>query len=387
MNSNRIAINALIMDRRKAGIGNYAFHLLQELNRLSHGLNIDVYIQQQMKPFFPSNEPMHFLPCPDFKSSGDRILYEQCHMPHEYRKQGYSVVHFLDYLTPLLPIGSQKVVTIHDLSYFVYPEFFTTGSRLLKQFLTGPGIRSASRVICVSGHTGGDVTRRYHAADKVRVIPLGVEPDPGNPEGNDAETLDRYGITGGYILYTGTLEPRKNITTLVRAFRIAAEKGEIPQSLVLCGKPGWKPEKMDREIEASGLKDRIIRTGYVPDGALPALFRHADVFVYPSLYEGFGLPPLEAMAHGVPVLCSNASSLPEVVGDAALTFSPRDEEMLSSLLIRLLNEPKLQQELIRKGYRRASLFTWEKTAQATIEVYRELLSEEKTGNKGLEGER
>jgi len=387
MNSNRIAINALIMDRRKAGIGNYAFHLLQELNRLSHGLNIDVYIQQQMKPFFPSNEPMHFLPCPDFKSSGDRILYEQCHMPHEYRKQGYSVVHFLDYLTPLLPIGSQKVVTIHDLSYFVYPEFFTTGSRLLKQFLTGPGIRGASRVICVSGHTGGDVTRRYHAADKVRVIPLGVEPNPGNAGRGDAEILCHYGITGNYILSAGTLEPRKNITTLVRAFRIAAEKGGIPQSLVLCGKPGWKPEEMDREIEASGLKGRIVRTGYVPDEALPALFRHADAFVYPSLYEGFGLPPLEAMAHGVPVLCSNASSLPEVVGDAALTFPPRDEEMLSSLLIRLLNEPELQQELIRKGYRRASLFTWEKTAQATINVYRELLSEEKTGNKGLEGEK
>jgi len=385
MDKVRIAIDALIMDKRKAGIGNYAFHLLQEMNKLSHGLDMDVYIQRQMHPYFQSGGTMRFLSCPDFKGSRDRILYEQFHMPREYGRRGYSIVHFLDYLSPIAPIRSQKVVTIHDLSYFVYPEFFTTGSRLLKQLLTGPGIRSAVRVICVSNHTKSDVQRLYHTADKVRVIPLGVEPDPsvqngirdGKAESNEAEgkALDRYGIRGSYILYTGTLEPRKNIAALVRAFRIAVEKGNIPQSLVLCGKPGWKQEGIYREIEASGLRGRILLTGYVPDEELPVLFRHADAFVYPSLYEGFGLPPLEAMAHGVPVICSNVSSLPEVAGDAALTFSPEDEEMLAAHIIRLMNEPGLREELRQRGYRQASRFTWEKTARSTIEVYRELLLE------------
>jgi glycosyltransferase involved in cell wall biosynthesis len=370
----RIAINALIMDKRKAGIGNYAFHLLQAMNRLSHGLEADVYIQRQMQEYFPSEGTMRFLPCPDFKGSRDRILYEQFRLPREYLRQNYTIVHFLDYMSPLTPMKAKKVVTIHDLSYFVYPEFFTTGSRLMKQFLTGPSVRSAARVICVSNNTKNDVQRLYHVPDKLKVTHLGVDPDCSVWDAaGEQEILRKYGIRGSYIMHTGTLEPRKNTAALVRAFCAAVRKGDLPQSLVLCGKPGWKYEGIFQEIEHSGLKDRILITGYVPDEELPVLFHHADAFVYPSLYEGFGLPPLEAMVHGTPVICSFASSLPEVTGDAALTFPPRDEEKLAELIIRIIKEPGIREELRQKGFKQALKFTWEKTAEKTMDVYRELV--------------
>lgn len=374
MVKSRIAINAVIMDKRKAGIGNYAFHLLREISMLSHGLNIDIYIQQHMKPYFRDNDSMRFIPCPDFKSSRDRIFYEMFSLPQYYRENRYSLIHFVDYLSPIVPLKAKKVVTIHDLSYFVFPEFFTTGSRLMKQLLTGPGVRSAARVICVSDHTKRDVERLYQEHEKLRVIHLGVESGVfPRDEDREKEVLNKYGISGRYIMSAGTLEPRKNIAALVRAFRTAVEEADIPHSLVLCGKPGWKYDEIYKEINNSGLKSRIIVTGYVQEDELSVLFYNADAFIYPSLYEGFGLPPLEAMACGVPVICSSAASLPEVVGNAALTFAPKNEEMLASHIIHLIGDPDLQKELKQRGCIQASKFTWQETARKTISVYKELI--------------
>ena len=370
-----IAINALIMDNKKAGIGNYAFNLLQEMLKFPSDFIIDIYIQDHMSSQFNSTENMHFIKCPNFESSRDRILYEQLKLPHLYRQYDYSLIHFMDYMSPILPIKSKKVVTIHDLSYFIYPEYFTIGSRYMKQFLTGPSIRSADRVICVSYNTKNDIQKRYKLSDKLRVIHLGVEPiEKTVNKDKGREILKKYGINGSFIMYTGTLEPRKNVETLISAYHSAVKEGNIIQDLVLCGKPGWKYEGIYNEIKNSGLSERIILTGYVPSDDLSIIFDNADVFVYPSLYEGFGLPPLEAMAHGVPVICSNSSSLPEVVGEAALTFSPEDKEALTALMIKLLEDTNLRSELVEKGYNRASLFTWENTVNKTYKVYEELLN-------------
>lgn len=378
MNGNTIAIDALIMDRNKAGIGNYAFHIIKALQEAHCDLLIDVYMQQHMIQYFKSSPNMNFIPCPDFMSSRKRILYQQIQMPKLYNSKKYSLVHFLDYMVPLFGVKAKKVVTIHDLSYFIYPEFFTAGSRLIKQLLTGPGIKRADRVICVSENTKKDVQRLFGAGNKLRVTHLGVEQyglsSVNNPDnGTNHRVLDKYGINGNFILYAGTLEPRKNVEALIRAYKTAVSEHRISHKLVLCGKPGWKYEGIYSQIKDSGLSDNIILTGYVPEDELSCIFKAADAFVYPSLYEGFGLPPLEAMAHGVPIICSDVSSMPEVVGDAALTFPPGDVEMLSRHIIRLLGDDNLRSGLIEKGRCRASMFTWKKTAVDTLKVYNELL--------------
>lgn len=374
MQGNRIAINATIMDRYKAGIGNYAFNLLQGLTKLSIEFQIDVYIQEHMSSYFDSTHGIQFISCPNFTSSGRRIMYEQLMLPSIYKSNQYSMVHFLDYMSPVLPIMAKKVVTIHDLSYYIYPQFFTTGSRLIKQILTKPSLRSADRIISVSQNTCNDIKRLFNITDKLEVIHLGVDTKKAYNAINDKTILDKYDINSSYIMYAGTLEPRKNVETLIRAYSIAVKKGNIKEKLVLCGKAGWKYKGIYDEIENTGIKDNIIITGYVPDNELSELFSNAKAFIYPSIYEGFGLPPLEAMLHNIPVICSNVSSLPEIVGDAALTFPPKDYNKLADLIIAVLKDESLSLDLKGKGYKRASAFTWEKTAKQTLRVYEDVLS-------------
>jgi glycosyltransferase involved in cell wall biosynthesis len=170
-----------------------------------------------------------------------------------------------------------------------------------------------------------------------------------------------------YILFVGTVEPRKNLVTLVRAF--AAVVKDFPHLLVLAGARGWMSEPVFAEIERQGLKDRVVHLGYVPAEDLPALMSGAEVFVYPSLGEGFGLPPLEAMACGVPVVCSNAPALPEVVGDAAILVPPTDVAALEEAIMHLLSDPDLKATLRQKGLQRSRQFSWHETARLTISAF------------------
>ncbi|MGZ5299842.1 MAG: glycosyltransferase family 4 protein, partial [Actinomycetota bacterium] len=183
------------------------------------------------------------------------------------------------------------------------------------------------------------------------------------------EALERLGVARPYVLSVGTLEPRKNLVRLVRAYRQVAP--DVPHALVLAGMPGWRTEALEAELARPG-PGTIVRTGHVSDDALDALYRGADVFAYPSLYEGFGLPVVEAMAHGVPTLASNTSSLPQVVGDAALLVDPTDVSEIAEGLARLLTETAPADDLRQRGLQRAATFTWAATARATLDVYRQL---------------
>lgn len=385
----KLAVNALIMDERKAGIGNYAFQLFKAMENIPLDFQVDVHIQGHMKKYFKDRPNLRFIPHRDFKSSRDRILYEQLIMPRIYNREGYGVVHFVDYLSPFLPIKAKRLFTFHDLAYFKLPQFFTLGSRLIKQFFTGWGVRRASGIICVSQNTRKDLLEKYPFLDKdiVNVIHLAGESsldveDKQNTENKDEQTvnydqniLKKYGIYSRFILAVGTLEPRKNYEVLVEAYRELINRSDIPHKLVICGKKGWKYDGILDKLNHPDLKERVIITGYVPHGLLPVFYRQADLFVYPSLYEGFGLPPLEALSHGVPVITSNAASLPEVVGDAALTFEPDDVRKLTGLMLRVLKDDKLRSFLKEKGPERAKKFSWKITAEKTVEVYRHLLKE------------
>jgi glycosyltransferase involved in cell wall biosynthesis len=204
------------------------------------------------------------------------------------------------------------------------------------------------------------------------VIPWGCDerfqPD-GDPE-QFAAVQQRYGLPPQYLLFVGTLEPRKNLTTLLHAYAmLRAESCAADVKLVVAGRTGWLYAEIFDTVKRLGLEKEVIFTGFVDDADLPDLYRGAQVFVYPSLYEGFGLPILEAMASGIPVLTSDLASMPEVAGDAAVLVDPRDPKAIAEGIVRILAEGRLRDALIQKGLSRARHYTWESVAQQTLELY------------------
>ena len=260
-----------------------------------------------------------------------------------------------------------SVVTVHDLGYLYYPEAHRTGARRYLDWSTGWNARHALLVLADSEATRADLVRAYGVnPDRVHVVYLGHQ-----MAARDDRTAngDLPGPSGRYLLYVGTLQPRKNLQRVVAAFaRLAGTPPFAGVNLVLAGRTGWLSEGIFSEVERFGLRDRVLFPGYVADADLPALYRNALAYVFPSLYEGFGLPVLEAQGYGVPVMTSNNSSLPEVAGDAALLVDPHDVDAIADAMYRLATDEALRQELIRRGAENVRRFSWEKCARETLEV-------------------
>ncbi|MEZ0483580.1 glycosyltransferase family 4 protein [Fibrella aquatica] len=272
----------------------------------------------------------------------------------------------------------QKVLTVNDLIPIHHPEWFLSGEQAVQQAIRT--LSSDAHVITVSEATKDDFCE-YTGFDPERVTPIYLAASrrlfyPVADPDRLHLTQVRYGIHDQpYLLSIATLEPRKNIRHLVQCFARLVAENAIPTELrlVLVGTKGWKMDEWLTEIRASEqLLSRLIFTGYVPDEELAALYSGATAFLFPSLYEGFGLPPLEAMQCGLPVITSDVSSLPEVVGDAAITVSPTDGDALCQAIINVINSTDLQQELRANALRRAKLFSWEKFTRQHIDVYRNL---------------
>lgn len=265
-----------------------------------------------------------------------------------------------------------SVVTVHDLGYLAYPEAHTTFARHYLDRSTAWNARRAAAVLADSAATRADLVRAYAARpEKIHVVHLGRDEtlvrvaDPLRV----AEIRQRYGLAERYLLYVGTLQPRKNLQRVVEAFaRIAGQAGQGDVQLVLAGKRGWLYDQLFEQVKRSGLADRVVFPGYVPDEDLPALLSGATGFVYPSLHEGFGLPILEAGGCGVPVITSNTSSLPEVAGDAALLVDPHDVDAIAETMMRILTDEALRAELARRGLENVKRFSWEKCARETLAV-------------------
>ena len=269
---------------------------------------------------------------------------------------------------PPVRLGQRLVATVHDLAFDRYPELFPRAWRWLYRAGLRAIVRRADAVLVPSAYTAADLIARTRVdGSRVHVTPLASSlPSSAN---DPASRLERMGLAVPYILSVGTIEPRKNLVRLVRAYRQVAP--DVPHALVLAGPPGWGTRELDSELARPG-PGTIVRTGRVDDPDLDALYRGADVFAYPSLYEGFGLPVVEAMTRAVPVVTSNTSSLPEVAGDAALLIDPTDVSELAEALARVLADRTLSDELRRRGRDRAAGFTWAATARATLDVYRQL---------------
>jgi glycosyltransferase involved in cell wall biosynthesis len=270
------------------------------------------------------------------------------------------------------PAGPNQrlVVTVHDVAFLVHRELFPIQWRAMYRAGLFRAVRSADAIITVSRHTAEDLVR-YRRIDqrRIHVVPLAASlPHIGS---DMEETLARLKIRPPFVLFVGTLEPRKNLVRLVRAYRRAVARG-APHALVLAGPIGWGHQQLMRELalEAPG---EIILTGETSQADRDALYRGASVFVYPSLYEGFGLPVLEAMGRGAPCVVSTSSSLPEVAGEAALPVDPRSVAGLTEAIERVINDRELASSLSAAGRKRADRFSWDETARQTLDVYKSIL--------------
>ncbi|MBI2238282.1 MAG: glycosyltransferase family 4 protein [Actinobacteria bacterium] len=268
-------------------------------------------------------------------------------------------------IPPAAP-GQGLVVTVHDLAFEYYPGMFPRTWRMLYRLGLRAAVRRAGAIITPSRNTAEDLLSRTRVdPERLHVVPLAASLEVGSegPEG----ALSRLKVPRPYVLFVGTLEPRKNLVRLIRAYRRVAATG-LPHALVLAGPLGWSHQALLREIALTGPGD-IVMTGGLPQAELDALYRAADAFVYPSLYEGFGLPVVEAMARGIPTVASNASSVPEVAGDAALGVNPKSVREITHAIEMLLTDRDLAEKLSMRGRARAERFSWDETARLTLQVY------------------
>ncbi len=292
--------------------------------------------------------------------------------PRLLRRDGAALLH-LQYVAP--PVAPCPIVlSVHDVSHRIYPRFFSAKARLVVIPLTGLSLRRAAHIVAPSECTRRDLTRFYRVPPaRVSVVPLaaGGQYRP-QPRAEIERVRHAYGLPESYVLSIGSLGPRKNLVRLVEAFGAVADAAP-EMALVIAGSPTPHGVLLEQTARRLGLGGRVRFLGYVAERDLPALYAGATVFCYPSLYEGFGLPPLEALACGTPVITANTSSLPEVVGDAGVTVDPRSVPALAAALSGLLQDSARREEYRGRGLRRATAFSWERTAALTRAVYDRVL--------------
>jgi len=372
----RIGLNAHLLSLqhgyRSAGVSRYIHYLLRYLPQVDRRAEYVAFVGdarahyegwQMRAPLWPTGDPLR------------RILWEQLVQPLATRRAKLDLLHAPVYVGPLCK-PCLLAVTIHDLSFYIYPEFFRPFQRRYLQHFTRWTSKRADQIIAVSESTRRDVIRFLGVApDRVVTIPNGVE-EIFRPLGRARLEAfrRRNGLPERMILFLGTLEPRKNLLVLLEAYALLRQRG-AQEMLVVAGGKGWYYESVYATVERLGLRRWVIFPGYVPWEELPLWYNAAELFVYPSLYEGFGLPPLEAMACGVPVVVSNVSSLPEVVGEAGVLVDPQDPQGLAVAMEELLADPARRRELAEAGLARARSFSWERTALQTAQLYHRMLGE------------
>jgi glycosyltransferase involved in cell wall biosynthesis len=366
----RIAIDAHSVGTGLGGNESYATNLIEALAETDKENRYSLYVTRREAVERFSNRWPNF----DVRATLPHtpLIRIPLILSAELRRSPVDVLHVQFTSPPFSPCP--VVVSIHDLSFEHLPQTFKWRSRKQLRITVRRSAREASQVIALSEHTRKDIISTYCIPpEKVTVIPLAAAAH-FRPIRNDEElqrVRQTYGIEGEYILSVGAIQPRKNLSRLVAAYsrlRRATPEGNLPK-LVLAGKCAWLYEETLRTIKELQVSDSVILTGYVPESDLPVLYSGALCFVYPSYFEGFGLPPLEAMKCGVPVIVGNRTSLPEVVGDAAILVDPFDADAIAGAMDKLISDSNLRAELAARGLARAKLFDWRETARQTLTVY------------------
>jgi glycosyltransferase involved in cell wall biosynthesis len=302
-----------------------------------------------------------------------RMAWEQAVLPWHLHRLGVDVLHSPHYTTTAVAGGWRRVVTFHDVTFFLLPERYPALRRAYFRAASRAGARLADLAVAVSKTVKADIERHLGMPpERVRAVPLAAAPSyrPLDDATRLAAVRAKYGLPERFVLNVGALEPGKNQATLLWAFR-RLKGGSRERALVIAGPPAWRYERLLRLVDRLDLTDQVRFLNYVPAEDLVALYNLADLFVFPSLYEGFGLPPLEAMACGLPVVASTAPALREVLDGAALLVQPLDAAGLAEAMAAALGDEPLRTHLREAGLQRAALFSWERTARETAAVYRE----------------
>jgi glycosyltransferase involved in cell wall biosynthesis len=363
----RIGFNAHLLPvgatYRSAGVATYVRQMLERLPRVAPEYEYVFFTPPTAEPLVRRCSAIHIPSRLPTSRPLVRIAWEQGVAPLLVRRFKLDLLHSPVNVAPLL-LDRPSVLTIHDLAFLIHPERLPKAKQAYLRGLVRASVARATHVITISQKTKEDLVNYFNVREeRISVVYLGVD-ERYRPLAVCCPPIERP-----YILYVGTIEPRKNLDVLVRAFAVLRQRG-YPHRLVLVGARGWLYADLFQLIAALGLEEAVVEVGFVDD--LVPWYNCADLFVYPSQYEGFGLPPLEAMACGVPVVVSSGGALGEVVADAALTASPGDEEALVEAMRAVLDNTALAQRLAAAGRARAATFSWDQTARRTAAVYREV---------------
>jgi len=383
----KVVVDATPLLPKPSGVGFYVYNLIRALYALRdrEEFELGIVYQPSLKNWFLRNfsfpeslqeySNLYLLPLPV------RVTNLLAAFPNplvSYFEAGFGypdIVHGTNYA--VYPCRkSLKIMNIYDLTFIKYPDYVNSIVRTYTQRVK-QSLKWSDLVITISESSKKDIINYLNIEpERVYVTPLASRYDSSYLNEELIEQTNKsinYDFSKPYILFVSTIEPRKNITTLISAFNRLKEKYKIDHQLVLIGQKGWRYQPIFAEIERSPWKDHIHHLNYLPNEWVALFYAKADVFAYPSHYEGFGLPVLEAMTLGAPVVTANTSSLPEVAGDAALLVDPNDSTHLAEAILQVIGDSQLRNALIQKGKERAKLYSWEKTAEATLQAYRELI--------------
>jgi glycosyltransferase involved in cell wall biosynthesis len=368
-----IGIISSFIDEMSGGIGVYTYNLIKNLNIIDkkNDYHLIHYMEKNDRIYRDNNDII--IPKLNFmnKMVGSYSIWRYYILPSKMKQLKIDMVHDPYELGPLsFNMPFKKVVTIHDLSPIIFPKLFKWGDVMIHKLLFKKTVNSLDKIITISEHSKKDIMDYLHVPEeKIDVVYLGKDPifEPmGVQEVQDI--YKRYGITSKFILTVGGIHPIKNISNLLKSF-YKLKKSGLEHKLVVVGNKMDKWETVFEKVQDLNLKDQVIFTGVVPLQDLAKLYNAAELFVYPCLYAGFGLPPLESMACGTPVVTSNNSSIPEVVGKAGVLIDPYNVQELAEAMENVLMDIELQEELKKKGLKRSELFNWKDTAAETLKIY------------------
>jgi glycosyltransferase involved in cell wall biosynthesis len=369
----------------KVGIGQYASELLKQLYEFKiENLKFKIYLKSIPKDHMP-NASNYW----EYKVVTPPKFWTQIGLPiHLYTTSDKPDMFFspTHYAPRFCPVPS--VISIMDMSFEYFPELFAKKDLHQLQSWTRYSAKNAAKILTISEASKSDIIKFYNVPeDKVVVTHLGLRTDLPTTQKNNMENISKkYGVDKKYILFVGTLQPRKNIERLIEAYsNLRTKNQDLPAGkaglseyeLVIIGKKGWLYEPILEAPKKFNVENSVKFLDFVPDEDMPAFYKNAECYVLPSLYEGFGLPVLEAMKYDCPVLTSNISSLPEAGGDAAVYFDPTDVQDITNKIGMVLSDSALQKEMIKKGREQLKKFSWEKTAQQTLAVLQQVVSQSK----------
>jgi glycosyltransferase involved in cell wall biosynthesis len=371
-----IAIDLTPTPKTKAGVGRYLINLINNLQKLDNQNKYYLFIHDDDLDSFKAT-------CPNFevvsvkskylRNIWLRLLWEQFVLPSRLKKYKIDILHSPHYTIPYFS-SVKKVVTYHDMTFILFPYLHIFTKRHLFKIYMWLSAKFADRIIAVSHATKDDVMKVLKVKEsKISVAPLGVDQCFfEDPPDNAQEIIQSYVIDQKYFLTVGTIEPRKNMLGMLKAYAELPDEFKNEYKFVICGQMGWMYQNIFDFIKESDIENRVVFVKFVPDNHLPILYKKASIFLYTSFYEGFGLPVVEAMASGTPCITSNLSSMKEVAGDTCIKVDPNNHKEIAQAIMKILENEEFRNDLSKSEIKRAEIYNWPNCAKLTIDTYKSL---------------